>query len=121
MGAIRFKQNINLKVEFDGEKSMVPFNFGDVFNAVSIEVDAEGYNDIFMPDGSILRGISSEVFENMGNAVPTSRVDSVQAEPDNQEFEVEEPTEERVATLDGSMLGEDNSYADAKSYAAENE
>lgn len=107
MAAIRFVRNINLKVEYDGAEEMVPFGAGDIFNATKIEVDGEGFNNIHMPDGSVIRGVSGEVFENMGGKVPVSQVESVEVAPENEEFEVEAP-EVQPAVLDGTMLGKDD-------------
>ena len=104
MAAIRFIRNINLKVDFDGAETMVPFGAGDIFNTIRMEVDEDGYHDIFMPDGSILRGVSGEVFEN--KLTPITQVEVVQVEPDNQEIEVDEPDVE-PALLDGTMLGKE--------------
>jgi hypothetical protein len=105
MAAIRLLLNVNLKVSYQDEDTMVPFGAGDIFNVISIEVSPDGYNNIIMPDGSVIRGVDNSVFENMGNKVPVLHVEDVPQEPDNQEFFVEEPVSE-AALLDGTMLGE---------------
>lgn len=113
MAAIRFIRNINVQVEFDGEKTMVPFTAGDIFNARRIEVDAEGYNDVYMPDGSIIRGLASEIFENMGKKVPVTQVEEVETVVENEEIEVVEP-EIEPALLDGTMLSDSEEPTDAE-------
>jgi hypothetical protein len=102
MAHIRFTKNINLKVTYEGEGEMVPFGAGEIFQVERIEVDAEGYNNIYMPDGSVLPGVASEIFEKMGK-VPTTQIEEVAPE-ESQEFEVEEPEDEMPAVLDGTML-----------------
>lgn len=108
MASIRFVQNINLQVTFENKESMVPFSAGSIYNAIKIEVDTEGYNNIYMPDGSVINGVASEVFENMGKRVPTMPVTVVEVIPENAEIAV---TEEKldVALLDGTIRGKDES------------
>jgi len=125
MASIRFIRNINLKVNFEGEESMVPFAAGAIYTVIRIEVDTDGFNDIHMPDGSVIKGVASDpqVFENMGQRVPVTRVTQVEAVPENQEIEVEE-TPVETALLDGQMRSSseetDDEY-DREPFTAPNE
>ena len=127
MSSIRFIRNVNLQVTFEDENTMVPFAFGDCFTVKRIEVDVEGYNDIYMPDGSVICGVSSEVFENVCGRVPVTVVTEIQPAIDNAEIFVEEVIVEPVV-LDGTMLGEsedthggNEDRGKAQSFTTENE
>jgi hypothetical protein len=103
MASIRFVRNINLKVNFEDTPTMVPFATGDIYNVTKIELDDEGYNNIHMPDGSVIQGVASEVFEN-SNA-PIVRIRAAEAAPENAIIEFDEEDVE-VALFDGTMLSE---------------
>ena len=105
MAAIRFLRNLNLKVVYNGVEGMVPFGAGDIFNVIKIEKDPDGYNNIHMPDGSVINGVDSKVFEHMGK-VPVIQIENIASEPENFEIETEEP-EIAPTILDGTMLGKD--------------
>lgn len=119
MAHIRFVKNINLKVQYDGEEEMVPFGAGEIFRVMRIEVDEEGYYNIYMPDGSVLPGVAGEIFEKMGR-VSETKVEVVQPEVDNKEFVVTEPTQEMPAILDGTMLSQQETPEDDDEPPAEN-
>ncbi len=107
MAQIRFIKNIGLKVLFRDKETMIPFGFGEIYDAIKIEADGEGYNDIFMPDGSILKGVADEVFEK--KRVPVIQVGKVKPISENFEIQVEEIEPESI-TLDGIILGEGEDY-----------
>jgi len=110
MASVRFLRNINIKVTFDNEDSMVPFSAGDIYTVTRIEVDAYGFNNIVMPDGSVMNGVASEVFEHMGR-IPTVVIEQIDTVSENVEIEVvEEPIE--IALLDGQMRSESEEYGD---------
>jgi hypothetical protein len=105
MASVRFVRNINLKVSFEDTVTMVPFGSGDIYEVTKIELDDEGYGNIHMPDGSIIQGVASEVFENMGKKVPVVHISTVEVVPENTIIELEEEDVE-VALFDGTMLSE---------------
>ncbi len=107
MGSIRFVQNVNLQVLYNDEPIMVPFSTGEIYDAIRIENDTEGYNNIYMPDGSVINGVADEVFENMGRRVPVEIVAAVENIPENAEIEVVEQDIEEVV-LDGTMRSRDD-------------
>lgn len=109
MGSIRFIRNVNLKVNFEGDETMVPFSSGDIYTATGIDIDAEGYCDINMPDGSVLQGVAKEVFENMGKKVPVTIVAEIATVIENAEILVEEQ-EPEIAVLDGTMRSADGDW-----------
>jgi len=117
MASIRFIQNVNLKVTYEGEDTMVPFSAGDTFKVVRIEIDDEDYNNIYMPDGSVLMGVAGTVFET--KRVPVTRVEVIEPEPDNALIVVEEAPVD-MAVFNGTILSESESY-DTEPFAAENE
>ena len=112
MSSIRFVQNVNLQVLFNGEPNMVPFSTGEIYDVIRIEKEkgctenAYAYNDIYMPDGSVIKGVAGEVFENMGGRVPVEFVEVIEDVPENKEIEVIEE-EVEVALLDGTMRSND--------------
>jgi hypothetical protein len=65
--SVRFVKNVFLNVQFEGNTDAVPFAAGDTHEVAMIERDKDNYNNIRMPDGSIIMGVASEVFEVMGN------------------------------------------------------
>jgi len=103
MSSVRFVKNVNLKVTYEGEDTMVPFGTGDIYRAVKIEIDAEGYANIHMPDGSVIKGVDDSVFENMGKQVPVEHVKALVPVEENAVIAVEEKPIE-PALLDGTML-----------------
>jgi len=105
MGAsVRFLRNVNLKVVFDNNETMIPFGAGKYFPVTHVEVDPDGFNNIHMLDGSVIKGVASEVFEFAGRG----RVVPVEAAPPSAEnFEIADPEEEvKPVTLEGTMLSE---------------
>lgn len=104
--SVRFIKNIQLQVEYYGEITLVPFSAGDIFSATLIQKDPNGFCNIHMPDGSIIRGVSGEVFENSGKRVPVEYVDNIEPEKDNVEIEVEDELVEPIV-LAGTMLSSD--------------
>jgi len=110
MASVRFLRNLNLKVTYEGEDTMVPFSSGDIYTATKVEVDDEGFNDIHMPDGSVIKGVATEVFEHMGK-LPVVKVKAVQPAPENSEIVVEHKPEAPVV-LAGEMRSESEEHDD---------
>lgn len=77
--SVRFVKNVFLNVQFEGNTDAVPFAAGDTHEVAMIERDKDNYNNIRMPDGSVIMGVASEVFEVMGNT-PVVMVDKVDEE-----------------------------------------
>lgn len=109
---IRFTKNIVLKVDCNGDIIGVPFGVGDIYDVEKIEKGPDGFCDIFLtnPAGSVIKGISEEIFENMGKRVPVIEVEAVEEE-ESTEFEVEAP-EEGPALLAGTMLSSEEEEND---------
>jgi len=91
MGAIRFLDDMELVVNRDGEDQTVKINAGDIYGALAIQVDDEGYANVELRDGGVFVGILASLFENMGNKVPTIYVEQ-EEEPTTTSVAVEEPT-----------------------------
>lgn len=98
MGAIRFLDDMELVVNRDGEDQTVKINAGDIYGALAIQVDDEGYANVELRDGGVFVGILASLFENMGNKVPTIYVEQ-EEEPTTTPVSavVEEPTAEEDA------------------------
>jgi hypothetical protein len=96
MGAIRFLDDMELVVNRDGEDQTVKINAGDIYGALAIQVDDEGYANVELRDGGVFVGILASLFENMGNKVPTIYVEQ-EEEPTTTSVAVEEPTPVSVA------------------------
>ncbi len=96
MGAIRFLDDMELVVNRDGEDQTVKINAGDIYGALAIQVDDEGYANVELRDGGVFVGILASLFENMGNRVPTIYVEQ-EEEPTTTSVAVEEPTPVSVA------------------------
>jgi hypothetical protein len=77
--SVRFVKNVFLNVQFEDNTEAVPFAAGDTHEVSMIERDKDNYNNIRMPDGSVIMGVASEVFEVMGNT-PIVMVDKVDEE-----------------------------------------
>ncbi len=79
--SVRFVKNVFLNVQFEDNTDAVPFAAGDTHEVAMIERDKDNYNNIRMPDGSVIMGVASEVFEVMGNT-PVVMVDKVDEDKD---------------------------------------
>jgi len=66
MKNIKFIKNIVLTTEYEGEKTDVAFNFGSIFPVTKVVVDKNGICDIYITDGTIIKGVKSNIFQIMG-------------------------------------------------------
>lgn len=103
MSSIRFIKKIELEVTHGNETILTQFSFGSYHAVERIEIDSEGYNNIFMSNGSVIFGVASEVFENPGN-IPVTISTETQPAIDCAEVFTSETVVEPVV-LDNTILG----------------
>ena len=105
LGSVRFVKNILLNVDYDKDIGIqVPFGVGECHKVQRIETDGSDYFTIVFPDGSIIKGVSKEVFE-FNKQTPVVQVDFMIEPTDMVEIEDNAPPIE-VALFDGTILGE---------------
>lgn len=75
MPNIRMLKNVILAVDVDGESNDIAFSFGDMYEAVLIRQDDNGYADVVLNNKVTIRGIATTLFEN--NNTPVEKVKSL--------------------------------------------
>lgn len=98
MGTVRLRKNLILNVTFEGETQEVAFRFGDTLKATLVEQDQNGFSNIHLKDGSILKGVDSSLFNILN--VPVKQIENIEPN-ESTEIKVELPLD-----LPASMVGE---------------
>ncbi len=71
MASIRLIKNINLNVEYEGNTETIPFSTGDIIGITKCVRKNDGYVDITLTDGSVIKDVSPSVFHPMGKNFKT--------------------------------------------------
>lgn len=99
---IRMLKNVILVVDRDGTQMDVLFKFGDIIATTKIEQAKDGFANVYLTSGDILRGVDAAIFSNL--RTPVTEVETI--EPAEFTEIVQEQSQDKPISLTGEVVSE---------------